>query len=251
MKPTEPKETTTPPAGVMGRDYAQGRIDKAHLRYRYKVRGQVAVDAYRSFHPSTREVSVLDLGAAEGRTLAHIHDLFGGVGRFVGIEYAPELIEAAPPLPEKVQLVQGDVIQLPEFIEKSSFDLCAALAVLEHLARPLDCLREAFRVLRPGGVFVATSPHPFWDWVAGRLGLVQDEHHETEITQRSLDELAGQAGFVKVQTRPFMWVVTGSLPYFGWSPDPARSLFIDSLLDRLPFAHYSFVNQALIAQKPF
>jgi 2-polyprenyl-3-methyl-5-hydroxy-6-metoxy-1,4-benzoquinol methylase len=85
-------------------------------------------------------------------------------------------------MPDNTVLWKGDVTSLPPGVEEGSYDLVTALAVLEHLPDPSACVREGFRALRGGGVFVATCPNPFWDEVAGRLGLVADEHHEQHMT---------------------------------------------------------------------
>ncbi len=67
-------------AGVMGADYAQGRVDKLYLNYRYRVRAQVGVQGYLTHHRTLdSDMRVLELGAAEGRTLLHIRELLGGV----------------------------------------------------------------------------------------------------------------------------------------------------------------------------
>lgn len=237
--------------GVMDEGYAEGRIRKRHLRYRYQVRAQIAVDGFRKFFPYHRDVEVLELGAAEGLTLLEIRKLLGSHGRYVGVELSDGLRAAAPRLPANVRLCKGDVTRLPEELESGSYDLCTALAVLEHVPSPLACVQEAFRMLRPGGVFVATCPHPFWDQLAGRFGLVQDEHHETEVSSKMLADLAEQAGFARVEARPFMWVLTGVLPYLGWSLEPALSLRLDALVARVGVLDFSFVNQVLVAQKPF
>ena len=66
-------------AGVMGRDYAAGRTSKLYLNYRYRVRAQVAVNGYGHFHHLYGQpLNVLELGAAEGRTLVHMRSLLGG-----------------------------------------------------------------------------------------------------------------------------------------------------------------------------
>ena len=240
-----------PGAGVMDESYARGRVEKMHLNYRYRVRAQVAHDAFVTHAGQSRRAPrVLEMGAAEGRTLLHLRGLLGAPdGDYVGVEYADDLIAAAPPLPPGTRLIKGDVMDLPRELEGASFDLVTCLAVLEHLPDPAACVAEAFRVLRPGGVFVATCPNPFWDHVAGAFGMVADEHHELEVTGDFMVELARGAGFARARFRPFMWVFTGVLPYLRVEVDPARSLRIDEAIERLGVLDFSFVNQALVAVK--
>lgn len=248
--------TQTPPhtesdysAGVMGADYADGRITKPHLKFRLKVRAEVALGGYQKFHPKQNPNKVLSLGAAEGATLLYLNDLIGGQGQLDGIELSDELLGAAPPMPSNVSLIKGNVMDLPEDLEEGSYDLVIALAVLEHLSDPLMCVREAYRMLRPGGVFVATCPHPFWDDVAGKFGLVKDEHHESAVNLERMQAFCRGAGFSKVSGDPFMWVVTGFLPYLGINLNPTLSLRIDSLIRFAKPFHFSFVNQVVVAQK--
>ncbi|TNE51783.1 MAG: SAM-dependent methyltransferase [Deltaproteobacteria bacterium] len=236
-------------AGVMGADYADGRIKKPHLKFRLKVRAEVALGGYQKFHPKQNPQRVLSLGAAEGATLLYLNKLTGGGSTLDGIELSDELLQSAPPMPSNVNLIKGNVLDLPESLEEGSYDLCIALAVLEHLSDPLMCVREAYRMLRPGGVFVATCPHPFWDDVAGKFGLVKDEHHESAVNLERMQAFCRGAGFSKVSGDPFMWVVTGFLPYLGINLNPTLSLRIDSLIRAARPFHFSFVNQVVVAQK--
>lgn len=237
--------------GVMDDSYNTGRQTKSHLSFRYKVRGQVAVNGFRAYHPNMTEVNVLEMGAADGLTMLHMRDLLGGAGEYLGVEYAESLLGSAPTLPSNAKMIQGDVMALPDSVPADHYDLVSCLAVLEHLDRPQDAVDEAFRILKPGGVFVATCPNPFWDGLAGKFGLVQDEFHEVEVTGDLLVEYAQKAGFQNSEFHPFMWVFTGVLPYMDISLDPVLSLEIDDMIRRLGILNFSFVNQAVVAQKPY
>lgn len=232
----------------MDATYARGRDRAGHLRWRYRVRAAYAVRAFER-RRTVAHPRVLDLGAADGRTLLEIRHLLGGRGEYVGVELADDLIAAAPPLPSSVRLVKGDVMAVPPEVG-DGFDLVTALAVLEHLPDALACLREAERLLVPGGVVVATCPHPIWDEIAGRLHLVADEHHEDALGLEKLGSLARQAGFEDVLTERFMWAPTGIIPYARIEPSPRAALFIDRLVRRVPLLPLGFVNQALVAIKP-
>ncbi len=235
----------------MGADYARGRLQKPHLRFRYKVRAQVATGAYLKLCDFGADQKVLDLGCADALTLLEIRKQLGGVGQYVGVELSDDLLAAAPALPPNVELVKADVTKLPASLEAGTFTLVTALALLEHLPDPQACVREAFRMLRPGGLFVATCPHPTWDHVAGLLKLVADEHHEQHLDGAGMMRMCEEAGFEKVTFRPFMFAPVGFMPYLRLPIEPKRSLEIDAQVEKTaPWASFAFANQAVVARKP-
>lgn len=62
---------------------------------------------------------------------------------YVGLDYAA-----------KEAMLLGDGQALP--FRGEAFDFILSIAVFEHIRHPLVAMREAFRVLRPGGVFLGT-----------------------------------------------------------------------------------------------
>ena len=114
---------------------------------------------------------VLDLGCGPGRHLAALADR---IGRGVGIDLSPGMVAAArrhaahPALSFRV-----DDAERLDTVPRSSVDTVLCVGVLEHLLRPARGLREAARVLRPGGRFVALTPNGAYWWyrLADRLGL--------------------------------------------------------------------------------
>lgn len=236
-------------SGVMDATYAEGRRSARHLVWRYQVRARFAAEAFWARRGVVHGPRVIELGAAEGKTLLELRRLLGPAGQYDGYELSDELLAAAPALPDNVALHKGDACDLCE-APSEAYELCAALAILEHLPDPAACVREAYRALAPGGVFVATCPHPIWDEIAGRLRLVADEHHEQKMTGARMRDLAAAAGFANVQLVPFMWAPVGVLPYVGIDVDPGRALRWDRWLRRRPLLGAGFVNQGLIGEKP-
>jgi SAM-dependent methyltransferase len=93
--------------------------------------------------------TVLDVGGGSGR----LARLLPGLGlRCLVIDLSPSMLELAPR-----PSARADGARLP--VADSSVDAAAALYTLYHYTDPLVPVREARRVLRPGGLFAACAPN--------------------------------------------------------------------------------------------
>jgi SAM-dependent methyltransferase len=90
---------------------------------------------------------VLDLGGGNGLLAQHLQQR--GLNCVV-LDQASYVARAPAPA------VQANALAIP--FNDGSFDAVAALWMLYHVAEPVLVLREAARVLRPGGTFVACAP---------------------------------------------------------------------------------------------
>ncbi|WP_231757611.1 class I SAM-dependent methyltransferase [Microbulbifer elongatus] len=126
---------------------------------------------------------VLDLGCGEGRHAIHFAitdcvDIFG-------VDLSPADLataaERARPFADngqqtgRLQLCVGNALQLP--FPSGFFDVVICSEVLEHIEDYQGVLHEIFRVLRPSGVFAATVPSFFPEWVCWKLS---DAYHQVE-----------------------------------------------------------------------
>lgn len=237
------------PRGVMDASYAAGRIKKPHLAFRLRSRALMAADALRRYVPDADKPRLLDLGAAEGAALLETHRLLDA-RESLGIEYAADLIAAAPTLPSNCRLVEGDVTEPHTAVEVESYDLVTAMAVLEHLAEPVELMRQAYRALRPGGLFVASCPSSVWDNISGALGLHQDEYHEGHFDRARFFALGREAGLEPLEYRRFMWAPIGVLPYARIPVSPQVAARLDGVVRSVRVFNWGFVNQLFVARRP-
>jgi len=127
-------------------------------------------------------------------------------GRVKGIEVDPRPVAMAQARGYDVR--QGDATRSIPFPD-ASFDLVTALDVIEHVDEDEAILREAYRVLRPGGIFAVTTPAFQWLWSYNDVL----NGHKHRYTPRELRQRAKRAGFrVRRLTFGFFLVFPLSAP---------------------------------------
>lgn len=118
--------------------------------YREKMR------AIHRVAPEAGIVHALEVGG--GRSgLTH---LLYPEAQIVNLDLDPEFASAPCNRAPGMRFVQGDATRL-EFAD-SSFDLVTMFDLLEHVPDDRRAASEAFRVLRPGGVLLVSTPHSSW-----------------------------------------------------------------------------------------
>jgi SAM-dependent methyltransferase len=116
-----------------------------------------------------------------------------------------------------VTIQAASIYRLP--YPANTFDAVILSEVLEHLDDDVAGLREAYRVLKPGGVVVITVPHanyPFWwDPINKTLETLFNTHiqhgtfaglwanHHRLYTREQLHDAAQAAGFTVAEERSF------------------------------------------------
>lgn len=118
----------------------------------------VAIDLLRPALQK-RDGRALDLGCGDGLFMAEldrIENLSARGWELHGVDYSPAVLADARRRPytfERCNLEEG--VPYPD----DTFDIVTASQVIEHVYDPDHLLREARRILRPGGHVVLTTPN--------------------------------------------------------------------------------------------
>jgi len=94
--------------------------------------------------------NLIDLGGGFGRHLKHYIDSYQYVTL---LDYSQEnLNKASRVLGPQAKLIKGDIYHLP--FGNNIFDAGMMIRVMHHLEKPEVALREVYRVMKPGSIFV-------------------------------------------------------------------------------------------------
>jgi len=150
----------------------------------------------------TSRVKLLDVGCSSGAFLLAAREI--GL-EAEGVEISPEAADAARRAGFRVFTGLLENAGYPD----ASFDAVTLIELLEHLREPRALLTECRRILRPGGVVLATTPNGA-SWTARAMGARWDVFslsgmggHVSFFNPGSLRLLAQRAGFevARLETR--------------------------------------------------
>ncbi len=123
---------------------------------------------------------VLEVGCGEGRGVELI---LPKAQSFTGIDKIQDVVDAL-----KSRFPEGDFRQMiiPPFkdLKDSSYDVVISFQVIEHIKDDLSYLKEIYRVLKPGGKALITTPNI-------KMSLSRNPWHIREYTANELKARAG------------------------------------------------------------
>lgn len=176
---------------------------------------------------------ILDLGCGAGELVSLALD--GTVD--VGLDVCPEQLQRARATSRYLRLERADASCTG--LANESFNCILALSALEHMANPVAVVAEVFRLLRPGGKFVATvvledvHSHLLIPQILRCLnleeaylqGLDRVFNHRTLLSRQQLENMLLAQGFEAVESEKMVTpAVTRCWELFLFTAWPARYL---------------------------
>jgi ubiquinone/menaquinone biosynthesis C-methylase UbiE len=164
--------------------------------------------------PKGSGARLLDLGCGTGHQMA---ELRGRGFEVTGVDGSAEMLDHARANNPDAEIHQADVSHLP--LADGNFDYILCIEVLRYLKTPERCIAEMARVLRPGGVALATATPRFnlnGYALVNRVALALPQRKLTRlkqhfVTAHGIETMFEGAGFADAQAHgvyigPVNWI---------------------------------------------
>ena len=201
--------------------------------------GKVLIEA---LHPARGE-RVLDVGCGTGRLGDYVASLVAPDGEVVGVDPLPLRVELAASKNPRFKALVGRAEDLSGFAD-GSFDVVYANSVFHWVADKHKALREALRVLKPGGrigVNSADGERPHQSAHLVREAVLEEGLSDVaaangfgtnfRVTGHEFDALLRDAGFEAVHVSPHTFVdeLAGVDDLIAWSTSSSFGNFLSDL----------------------
>lgn len=200
-------------------------------RLKRKFTYRFALRAIQKRFSKSSSISVLELGTGSGFFLLAAHESFPNA-HLSGIEFDQRLLEATQKRAPFAHTWQGNV-EIFE-IPGKKFDVIASFQVIEHLYKPESMIAKVSQHLKPGGLFIFTTPN-----LAGvgakLMGSKWHGYRDDHVSMKSANQ----------------WV--DLLKAHGFVPVSVGSTFFSGIpwLNRLPLGVFNWILLLLFGYAPW
>ncbi|MBS7648709.1 class I SAM-dependent methyltransferase [Candidatus Bathyarchaeota archaeon] len=194
----------------------------AATKEQVNIYATLTYETFQKYGKKTSKPRILDIGCAFGYLLGFFDRL--GFETF-GIDVSSYAIQRCKETTRAKTFICD--VQTGTPFGESFFDLITLFDIIEHLGRPLDALSEIYRILKPDGLIILSTPNAN---SIGRFLLNKkwagyiDQTHLILYTSYTISLLLERAGFKTIEIKkpqfyPFSTLFKGKLTML-WINNP-------------------------------
>ena len=167
----------------MEREVYEAMAEHDERHWWYRARRQVVAELIRRKVPLPKVAKLLEIGCGTGHNLP----MLGEFGQVDALEVDP----IARGMAEKRlgRTVLSSPLPALEGVPDATYDMVAALDVVEHIPDDKAALEGISRVLKPGGKLLMTVPAHQWMWSAHDVV----NHHQRRYSKRDFKRLVNES----------------------------------------------------------
>jgi 2-polyprenyl-3-methyl-5-hydroxy-6-metoxy-1,4-benzoquinol methylase len=137
-----------------------------------------------------------------------------------------------------------------------SFDVLTMFDVVEHLADPAGFIKDAYRVIKPGGYFIACTPNiaSIQSKLSGKYWLNFARMHFYYFTPKTLSSMLEQAGFKIVKVEHHKRIIRPMNAIAWMKKHPSVYKIMEKIFAKIPLGNLKWAsglsgNMVVYAQK--
>lgn len=139
-----------------------------------EVHDQRYIEALENINPKDN-LKVLNLWSRMGRSLKYFRPEFKN-SEIINMEISTDMLEIAKQRYPQEKFFETDLVKIDW--QDNYFDRIISLETLEHSPRPLELIKEFYRVLKPGGICVMSLPPATAEIILVVYEIFVDNHGE-------------------------------------------------------------------------
>ena len=167
----------------MEREVYEAMAEHDERHWWYRARRQIIAELIRRKVPLPKDAKLLEIGCGTGHNLP----MLGEFGQVEALEVDP----IARGMAEKRlgRTVLSSPLPALEGVPDATYDMVAALDVVEHIPDDKAALEGISRVLKPAGKLLMTVPAHQWMWSAHDVV----NHHQRRYSKRDFKRLVNES----------------------------------------------------------